>query len=124
MVSDNGSGFRQSETIYFYSMWQELYGKKFRPMQEQYPPWHAFSMADSMGGRLAHEFEEEKCSGDLETPGDYVAVGRSSEIENAEFFEHTYPGERGKEILPPMRKHEGIRKLHSFQYHQLLTFLN
>ena len=48
--SDSGSGFRQSETLYYYSSLKS----RGKIINVQFlPPGHAFNMADSHGGHLS-----------------------------------------------------------------------
>jgi hypothetical protein len=54
---DTGSGFRQDETIYYYTTLKGTYGKDVAA--HFLAPWHAFSMANSHGGHVAEVVHED-----------------------------------------------------------------
>jgi hypothetical protein len=63
LSGDTGSGFRQDESMWFYSTWKTTYGKSVNV--DFLCPWHAFSMADSHGGRLAEIVAAEKAASEV-----------------------------------------------------------
>jgi hypothetical protein len=114
---DTGSGFRQSETIYYYSTLFFKYGKNIRV--HFLAPRHAFNMCDAHGGQLSRIFSAEKCSSQaLITPADCAAAVKRSKLANTFSFYHENTENVDKSILDPSkcRKVPGIMKLHAFEF--------
>ena len=112
---DTGSGFRQCETLYFYSTLFRDHNKKVAV--HFLAPRHAFNMADSHGGRLSELFADAKSSSEaLRTVESYCIVVRRSNLKNVSSFYHINPN--NNTIVNPSlcRKVHGIMKLLSFEF--------
>jgi hypothetical protein len=92
LSGDSGSGFRQTETLYFYSTIWEKYGKKVSV--ELLAPGHAWNMCDSHGGPLADMFVPINLAGDLITPEDACWAVEDSSLKNTTAYAHENPHER------------------------------
>lgn len=114
---DTGSGFRQDETMWYYSTLRKKYGKNISV--DSLAPRHAFNMADSHGGRLAEIVAAEKAASEaLLTPEQFCAAVRRSKMQHTSSFFHENPGNH--ELVPKrgvgMQTGEDIMSLHSFRF--------
>jgi hypothetical protein len=113
---DTGSGFRQDETLWYYSTLKAKYGKNISV--DLLAPRHAFNMADSHGGRLAEIVAAEKAASEaLLSPEEFCAAVRRSKLQHTVSFFHENPGNH--ELVPArgavMQTGDDIMTLHSFR---------
>ena len=112
LSGDTGSGFRQTETMYFYSKVFHLYGKHMSV--ELLAPGHAWNMCDSHGGHLSDLFAPLKMTNELVTPQDACNAVNSSSMTNTTAFMHENPHVRPAE--EEHYKQVGITNYLSFQF--------
>jgi hypothetical protein len=95
LSGDTGSGFRQTETLYYYSKVYHLYGKHMSV--ELLAPGHAWNMCDSHGGHLSDLFAPLKMTNELVAPQDACNAVNSSSMTNTTAFMYESPHVRPAE---------------------------
>jgi hypothetical protein len=112
LSGDTGSGFRQTETLYYYSKVFQLHGKHVSV--ELLAPGHAWNMCDSHGGHLSDLFAPLKMTNELVTPQDACNAVNSSSMVNTTAFMHENPHARPAEA--GHYKETGITDFLSFHF--------